>query len=150
MINQFVTFSAEITAFPELELWSTGLARVYLDTVTSIVGAHTLAELIDAYTPIQDVDRESRDRKLRRAIFGHQKLGPISRNIIKLWYIGIWEQLPQAWTEAYGAIEKNVGFSASNIAYTEGLLFKAIGANPPGAKAPGYGSWALPPQIPTF
>jgi hypothetical protein len=35
-------------------------------------------------------------------------------------------------------------------AYTEGLLWVAIGANPPGAKAPGYGSWARPPQIPAF
>jgi hypothetical protein len=55
-----------------------------------------------------------------------------------------------AWTEAYGAIENNIGFTASNTSYTEGLLFKAIGANPPGAKALGYGSWALPPQIPNF
>ena len=29
-------------------------------------------------------------------------------------------------------------------------LWVAIGANPPGAKAPGYGSWAYPPQIPGF
>ena len=31
--------------------------------------------------------------------------------------------------------------------YQEGLLWPAIGANPPGAKAPGYGSWAQPPRI---
>ncbi|HYO83919.1 MAG TPA: hypothetical protein VES20_21125, partial [Bryobacteraceae bacterium] len=42
----------------------------------------------------------------------------------------------------------NVGFMVSAAAYTEGLLWPAIGANPPGAKGPGYGSWALPPRVP--
>lgn len=150
MLIQFVTFSAEVTAFQELELWGTGLVKVYLDTVVSVVGAPLLTELLNAYAPIEDVDPKAREIKLRRTIFGDQKLGPIARNIVKLWYLGIWEALPLAWTEAYGAIENNIGFTASNTSYTEGLLFKAIGANPPGAKALGYGSWALPPQIPNF
>ncbi|NNH33825.1 hypothetical protein C9413_32005, partial [Rhizobium sp. SEMIA 4085] len=33
-------------------------------------------------------------------------------------------------------------------AYIEGLLWKAIGAHPAGAKGPGFGSWAFPPKIP--
>jgi hypothetical protein len=87
---------------------------------------------------------------MRREVFGHEKLGPIARNIIKLWYIGIWEPLPQHWIERYGPLDTNTGFMVNESAYTEGLLWVAIGANPPGAKAPGYGSWAHPPQIPDF
>ena len=35
----------------------------------------------------------------------------------------------------------------SPTSYTEGLLWPTIGANPPGAKAQGFGSWAAPPTI---
>ena len=45
---------------------------------------------------------------------------------------------------AHAAAETSTVTSAS---YQEGLLWRAIGANPPGAKAPGYGSWAKPPRI---
>jgi hypothetical protein len=62
----------------------------------------------------------------------------------------MWYELPRAWTEAYGAREKNFTFTVSANAYTEGLIWPAIGANPSGAKAPGYGSWADPPKIPSF
>jgi hypothetical protein len=90
------------------------------------------------------------DRKgqLRREIFGNQMLGPIARNIIKLWYVGIWYQLPRVWAEAHGSRPADVTRTVSPEAYVEGLLWPAIGAHPPGAKAPGYGSWASPPEIP--
>jgi len=35
----------------------------------------------------------------------------------------------------------------SPASYTEGLLWPTIGANPPGAKAPGFGTWAYPPVL---
>jgi hypothetical protein len=74
----------------------------------------------------------------------------VARNIVKMWFVGIWYELPREWTEAFGARPGNVTFVVSGTAYTEGLLWPAIGANPPGAKAPGYGSWAFPPQIPAL
>jgi hypothetical protein len=84
---------------------------------------------------------------LRRDIFSHELLGPIARNVVKLWYAGIWYELPREWTEAFGTRENNDTFGVSAAAYTESLLWPAIGANPPGAKGPGYGSWATPPRI---
>ena len=74
----------------------------------------------------------------------------MARNLIKLWYVGIWYELPRAWIEAFGARAANITFMASAQAYTEGLLWPSIGANPPGAKAPGFASWVGPPQIPPF
>ena len=79
----------------------------------------------------------TRQDLLRRDVFSDPRLGPVARNIVKMWYVGIWYELPRAWTEAYGALRKNVTFTVSPTAYTEGLLWPAIGANPPGAKAPG-------------
>jgi hypothetical protein len=148
MIERFVKFSAEITAFMAFDLYGTGQAQAYLDAVTGVVGAKLVEELLDAYDRIDDPTQTAREKRLRREIFGDQKLGPIARNIIKLWYLGIWFELPRSWTDNFGALSKNVMFMVNAAAYTEGLLWTAIGANPSGAKAPGYASWALPPQIP--
>jgi len=147
MIDQFLIFSAEVTAFSGFELRGTGMAEAYFNAVLGVVGESIVAKLLDAYASLEGTPENERESRMRQVIFGDEKLGPIARNVIKLWYIGIWEELPHVWTETYGAIEKNVPFMVSAAAYTEGLLWPAIGANPPGAKAPGYASWALPPQI---
>jgi hypothetical protein len=132
MMARFLEFSAEVTAFSAFELQGTGQAQSYLDTVTGIVGADLLGELLDAWDRVRTEPQPARDMRLRRDIFGDEKLGPIARNIVRLWYIGIWSELPRAWTETFGALEKNVGFMVSPAAYTEGLLWPAIGANPSG------------------
>jgi hypothetical protein len=148
MIEKFLAFSADVTAFTVFELQGTGQAEAYFATVTAVVGRELVDQLLDAYDRVCSEEHTDRDFLLRREIFGDEKLGPIARNIIKLWYVGIWYELPHAWIEAFGAREKDVEFMVSAAAYTEGLLWPAIGANPPGAKAPGYGSWASRPQIP--
>jgi hypothetical protein len=152
MKEQFVEFSAEVTGFTAFELFGTGMADTYLDeVVTKRIGADRLRKLLAAYSGIKPVtEQKVRTSRMRREIFGDEELGPIARNIIKLWYLGIWEALPQGWVETYGPIDDNKGFTVNASAYVEGLLWVAIGANPPGAKAPGYGSWAHPPEIPAF
>jgi hypothetical protein len=90
----------------------------------------------------------SRARALAAEVFSDEKLGPVARNVIKLWYAGTWYELPKEWTESFGALANDGTFTASPQAYPEALLWRAIGANPPGARAPGYGSWAFPPVFP--
>jgi hypothetical protein len=149
MINSFLAFSAEVTAFTTFELQGTGQAQAYLDACTSVVGAAVLGDLLNAYEAIGPANLPDREERFRKAIFGDEKLGPIARNIIKLWYSGgIWNELPDAWTKSYGALERNVTFVVNEDSYPEALIYQAIGANPPGAKAPGYGSWVGPPVIP--
>jgi hypothetical protein len=141
--QRFIDFSSEVTAFSAFDLYGTGQAPSYLSTVVRVVGEAVLAELLDAY------DRTAGTAgALATEIFGDEKLGPVARNIIKLWYAGIWYELPSAWTESFGALANDGTFTASSQAYPEGLLWRAIGANPPGAKAPGYGSWAFAPVFP--
>jgi hypothetical protein len=148
MIDRFLDISSEITAFTKFDLLGTGQAQEYLNAVTGVIGQATLDELYNAYDRLRNTKRPQREERLRREIFGDEKLGPIARNIIKMWYLGIWFELPRAWTQSFGALPGNKSFMVSAAAYTEGLLWPAIGANPSGAKAPGYGSWAAPPQIP--
>jgi hypothetical protein len=152
MMDLFLQLSAELTAFSIFELRGTGMADAYLYAVTKVIGTGKLDELLQAYGGLASVQQQPlRTNRLRREILGDEKFGAIARNIMKLWYIGIWEPLPLPWVERFGPInDTNKGFMVNEMAYTEGLLWVAIGANPPGARAPGYGSWAYPPQIPAF
>ena len=162
-LERFLALSAEITAYPVYELRGTGLAETYLETVEKIVGPQFLDALLDTYDrAVAAADGGSASIPggtpprppgvlpdlLRRDLFSDLRLGPVARNVVKMWYLGVWYELPQTWTDAYGAQQRNVAFTVSAAAYIEGLLWPSIGANPPGAKAPGYGSWAQPPRIP--
>lgn len=52
------------------------------------------------------------------------------QKLIRLWYTGLWDDTlvhPEA--------------------YREGLFWRAAGANPPGSRPPGYGTWALEPPL---
>ena len=151
-MERFLAFSSDMTCFEIFQLLGTGQAQAYLDAADDAVGADLVDALLTAFgsVPVGEPNSAARKSALRREILGDATLGPIARNIIKLWYLGIWYQLPRAWIEANGAREANVTCMVSAAAYTEGLLWPAIGANPPGAKAPGYASWVGPPQIPSF
>ena len=151
MKESFLSFSAAVTAFTTFELLGTGMADAYLAAVIKVVGETTVGELLHIWDSISGSNgQQPLEHKLRLAIFGDEKLGPIARNIVKMWYIGIWYQLPYSWSQTFGALEHDVNFMVSPAAYTEGLLWPTIGAHPPGAKAPGYGSWSGPPDIPAI
>ena len=149
-LERFLAVSAELTAYSVFELHGTGVAEAYLAAADSVVGPEVVNAVLDRYVSVAATGATGPELAdlLRRELFSDPKLGPVVRNVVKMWYLGIWYELPRAWTEAYGALPKNVTFTVSAAAYTEGLLWPAIGANPPGAKAPGYGSWAQPPRIP--
>jgi hypothetical protein len=153
--EEFLLLSVDLTAFEETDLLGTGLARRYLDKVRAACGDDVVTALLDAHRAARadaagdagSHDRTLLDRALRHRIFSDERLGPVARNVIKLWYAGMWYGLPPEWTERYGARTAAETSTVTAASYQEGLLWQAIGANPPGAKAPGYGSWAQPPRI---
>jgi hypothetical protein len=150
--RRFIEFSAEVTAFSAFDLHGTGHAEIYRSVVTRVVGEKLLTELLDAYdravADSADAGAQARARGLAVEVFSDDKLGAIARNIIKLWYAGVWYELPDDWTDTYGALPNDGTFTASPQAYPEALLWRAVGSNPPGARAPGYGSWAFQPVFP--
>lgn len=143
----FLDLSIELTCFTRFELLGTGLANDYLKTAQTAAGP-ALDTLLDRFGALPQ--GTGRDAALRRDILGDEEVGPVARAITKLWYIGIWYEMPGNWTEKYGARGSNTSVMVSAAAYAEGLLWTTIGAHPPGAKAPGFGSWAEPPAIPSF
>ncbi len=143
-LDAFLAFSAKVTAFNEVALYGTGQAEAYLQAVDTVVGPAVTDALLAAYAPLAEQPVEA----LRGPVFGDERLGPVARNIVKLWYAGTWYALPAAWQDAYGPAPQDGTFVVSPSSYVEGLLWPAIGAHPPGAKAQGFGSWAHPPNIP--
>jgi hypothetical protein len=153
--ERFLLLSVDLTAFEQTDLLGTGLAHEYLakaraacgdEVVTALLDAHRAARA-DAAGDAGNHDRALLDRALRHRIFSDDRLGPVARNVIKLWYAGMWYGLPPEWTDRYGAQTSAETSTVTAASYQEGLLWRAIGANPPGAKAPGYGFWAQPPRI---
>jgi hypothetical protein len=146
MIEPFLALSIDLTGFTRFALLGTGMSEDYLNAAVTVVGKTLVAEMLARYQAIPTTDQNLHAAEIQRQILGDEKFGPIARNVIKMWYIGIWEELPPWWIERYGPLVNNTGFMVSGMAYREGLLWLALGANPPGAKPPGYGSWALPPK----
>lgn len=137
MLEDFLALSAELTGFTTYDLAGTGQAPIYLQTMREIVGDATVNALLDTFRKIEPAAME---RGIRIDILSHEKLGPLARNVIKMWYVGTWYEL-------FGENEKDRTFVVSPASYVEGLMWPAIGANPSGAKPLGYGTWALPPKI---
>ncbi|MFB7244216.1 hypothetical protein CW362_08915 [Streptomyces populi] len=158
--EKFLSLSVDLTAFEETDLLGTGMAHAYLAKVRAACGDEVVTDLLDAHRAARadaaggtgshartPLDRDLFDRALRHRILSDDRLGPVARNVIKLWYAGMWYALPPEWTDRHGARTAAETSTVTAAAYQEGLLWRAIGANPPGAKAPGYGSWAEPPRI---
>ena len=146
----FLGLSATLTGYSQFRLLGTGQADPYLETVRAAVGDEILSELLMAYTKVDgdaDGDPAVLDRGLRERVLSDDKLGPIARNVIKMWFVGTWYELPQEWRDRYAVREPVVTHVVSPASYTEGLLWPTIGANPPGAKGQGFASWVGPPKI---
>jgi hypothetical protein len=149
-IEDFVNLSTVVTGFSRFDLYGTDQVAAYYETIAKVVGWEIFSELLETFCNLHERTQNNSsalDKGMRTEIFGNEKLGPLARNIIKLWYVATWYQLPQAWRDRFGIKANDVTFVISPQAYPEGLLWPAIGVNPPAAKPPGYGSWSNPPLV---
>lgn len=151
-MEYFLNFSEIVTGFSQFHLQGTGFVAIYFENIRDIIGGDLFGELLETFHRLELEAQQRNDESflsngLRSEILGSQKLGPIARNIIKVWYLGAWRQLPQEWWDVFGTKEKDRDFIITPQAYTEGLLWPTIGANPQAAKAPGYGTWSDPPSV---
>ncbi|MDJ0532799.1 MAG: hypothetical protein QNJ70_09935 [Xenococcaceae cyanobacterium MO_207.B15] len=152
LMEYFLNFSAAVTGFSRFDLLGTGQASLYFSTIEGIIGGEIFRELLQTFHELyvranSENDASILTEGITDQILMSGKLGPIASNIIKLWYSATWYQLPDPWREKFGARQNDTSFVVSPYAYPEGLLWQAIGVNPPGAKAPGYASWQYPPSV---
>ncbi len=147
-LDQFVALSVALTGFTAAELHGTGLVGTYYALLPSIVGDAMFGDFMTRW--IYTDERAAGDEALLHQLVKDQILddpdfGPLARNLAAVWYTGQWNQLPADWRNRHGAWANDQTFIVSPAAYTEGLVWKAIGAHPQAARQQGYGSWALPP-----
>ncbi|MEA5515808.1 hypothetical protein [Nodularia sp. UHCC 0506] len=151
-MDYFLDLSVTLTGFSRFHLQGTGQASLYFDTILNIIGKDMFAELLLTFHRLNFEAQNNNDESIlttgiRCEILGSEKLGPLARNVIKLWYIATWYQLPSAWRDVFGTKQNDQTFIPSPQAYPEGLLWPTIGVNPPGAKGLGYGTWSEPPSV---
>lgn len=148
-LDSFLALSVPLTGFSVYQLQGTGLAKVYLSEIIDIVGKEIIIEILETYKKIQSEykdDLQKTEEQIKIQLLNDPQSGPVTRNILKLWYSGNWYQLPDEWRNKYGVRERDITFVISAASYTEGLMWNAFGSNPSGAKPIGYGTWGDAPQ----
>jgi hypothetical protein len=148
-VTDFAEMSATLTGFDLVELEGTGMIVPLYDELLATIGAREAGKLLGASARVHDEHAgegpDALDEAFRVAILDDARFGPVARNVLKMWYLGIWSQLPRAWRDAYGATSLDTDRVISAAAYTESLVWVAAHTHPMGAKAPGFGSWSVPP-----
>lgn len=142
-LELFLDLSVALTGFNRVELLGTGMTEGYLKTLGDVLPGGVLDELLSAYERLPSGDE--REATVAAEIFEDTKLGPVARNVILLWYCGTWAGLPEDWRSAYGSAPADTHRVISADAYLAGLQWVAAGAHPIGARAQGFGAWAVPP-----
>jgi len=150
--DSFLQLSAEMTGYTNTDLMGTGEAYCYYEKFTEIIDDSICQELWTKSNKIWKAHKSEskKEEAIRKELLSHPKYGPLLRSLIKLWYLGQWDELSSDWREKYGNSLKDVNFIVSSNSYKQGLVWNAIGAHPMGAKQPGFATWSNPPLSPDF
>lgn len=135
----FLAISARLTGFEAVELEGTGMTQTYFETLTSRTASDALDWFFEEAASILALsDDEAIDAAIRSTLLPDSSYDATAKAIILMWYTGEW----------YTGIDTPANLSSTQIdgpSYVQGLMWNAAEAHPPGAKQPGYGSWAEPP-----
>jgi len=145
-LDAFAELCGALTGFDAAHLVGTGNVAPFWNHLVDRTGdAH--ADVLLTTWSARVRDAEDPARAMRLHVLGDARLGPIARNLIRLWFVGTWKALPADWRAAYAPGRQDGDIIPASRAYTEGLLWPTVGANPPGAKPFGYAMWAKPPRV---
>lgn len=139
----FLDLSSYLTGFDTIELIAIGLSDHYLKVLDSIVPASIVDNLLEIFGRTEGQDA-SLIKQTGENIMNDPALGPVARNLILLWYQGVWTQLSDAWRAAYGITDQDYTHVISSDAYLSGLQWLVAGAHPSGGKPQGFASWSNP------
>lgn len=143
-LERFLGLSELLTGFGQLQLLGTGVSGEYLRMVQAWLPHSVLDELLAAYQQLPA--GANREPAIAASILGDPKIGPVARNLILLWYCGVWNVLPQPWLDAYGTSGPGKTLVVSVQAYQSGLQWNVAGGHAAGAWQQGYGAWSLAPD----
>lgn len=124
----FLEMSALLTGFSTIELKATSMLETYYNTIMQNTSTQTtdyFFEAIEAILSKPNRTEESTNAAIASQLLPDYNYENLAKKIINLWYTGNWGL--------------NV---VSADSYVQGLMWDAGHTHPPGAKQPGYGSWA--------
>lgn len=139
----FLFISVYLTGFERVELEGTGMVDDYFSTICQESSVENLDFFFAEVTAIQHEAQDSEDQLLSLIasnLIPNSSYQALAKNIIYLWYTGQWAPTvnnPNANLQQVRNVSAN--------AYIQGLMWSAAQTHPPGAKQPGYGSWAYMP-----
>ena len=142
-LSTFLRISACLTGFEVVELQGTGLSEKYLSVVTQATPADTLAQFFaeaERILKAGEGDPAAIEPLIAANLFPLSCFGGLAQNIVFMWYSGQWQPTVDA-----PNVDLETVRNISPDAYVQGLVWTAAETHPPGAKQPGYGSWAKPP-----
>jgi hypothetical protein len=135
----FLSLSVRLTGFDRVDLQGTGMLEAYFKyLLNDRKDRHDeLERLAEVANELDRLAASRGDVAVRAAIRQHlmedSELGPLAANIIRMWYTGSWQTDPGNPSSAKVIAPQ---------AYQEGLVWKVVHSHPPGAKAPGFGTWS--------
>lgn len=135
----FLAISVRLTGFEAVELEGTGMTQTYFDTLSNNTAPDVLALFFeDAAAILALQDDDAIDAAIRSRLMPDSSYDATAKALILMWYTGEW----------YTGIGESANVASTQIdgpSYVQGLMWEAAETHPPGAKQPGYGSWAEPP-----
>jgi hypothetical protein len=139
----FIYISVYLTGFERVELEGTGLVEEYFRTICQETSNETRRYFFDELDSMV-LQAQGQEEKMLALIASNlmptSSYQGLAKNIIYMWYTGQWAPTvnnPDANLQQVRNISGN--------AYQQGLMWLAAQTHPPGAKQPGYGSWAHMP-----
>ena len=143
--DAFVAVSSEVTGITVLELEATGLIDAHAGLFLTILDASNNADQF-----INAIETLAASPNPAKAIPGAMKdafFGPLLSNLVSLWYLGEWLQLPAGWYVRGAQPLIDTSTIPSPLAYAQAFAWRDAGAHPPGSRPTGYGGWALTPVV---
>jgi hypothetical protein len=132
MLSDFLALSRILTGVEDLD---TGLARQYLDRVTSTPFGPSLHLILERFRGLGT--GEDIANRVKQDILDDDQLRPTVGQIILLWYTSaMWDSLTIPIALRYGSQEE----------YFSGLAWQIMGAHVPGLSGGYFGHWRYRPE----
>jgi len=139
-IDVFLNISAWLTGYDQTRLQATGLTLTYLQTLTTNMPSETLKLFTKQAIEIlllSEKDPQLALSQTRSKLMPQSSYSACAQKIILMWYSGQWFTDPSDFQAQAAQITPQ--------SYVQSLVWPTAEVHPPGAKQPGYGSWAYPP-----
>ena len=148
-MHLFLDISVYLTGFSKIELQGTGMLEIYFNTINANTNPDVVRGFYDEVSKILALDNEKAIlKRIEAELMPLSKFQGLGQLTILMWYMGTWA----TWTDDTSKTEEDENkYSLQNSvvisanSYVQGLVWDAAETHPPGAKQPGFDSWAHPP-----